>query len=267
MYVIEYEMFKMKPNEFVIDMTNRLLTIINNMRNLGKYYELVDINNKILKSLPLDKYDARVASIEEVNDDLGKVPMDVLIGKLLTHEMSLMRDEVDRDCGKKKTLALKTSTRAQDAINIPSDDEEQREALNESDNMALVTKHFKRKLEAKRRRSNKPFISKKTFSKSRTSKDKKEEVTCYKCGKQEHIKPDCPKYLKRKKGDRKNKKSLEATWSDASSSSNIESEREDEVCLKSTGTNLWYVDSGCSKHMTSDSSLSVDVKDYLLKNS
>eukprot|EP00257_Ricinus_communis_P014849 XP_015572623.1 uncharacterized protein LOC107260953 [Ricinus communis] len=60
MYVTKYEMFKMKPNESIIDITNRL----------GKHYELVDINNKILKSLPLDKYGARIASIEEANEDL-----------------------------------------------------------------------------------------------------------------------------------------------------------------------------------------------------
>ncbi|XP_048231757.1 formin-1-like [Ricinus communis] len=113
------------------------------------------------------------------------------------------QDEVDRDSGKKKVLALKASTRAQDAIDIPSDEEDQGEALSESDDVALITKHVKRILEAKRRRGNKAFASKKPLSKSRTSKDKKEEVTCYKCGKQVHIKLDCPKYLKRKKEDKK----------------------------------------------------------------
>ncbi|XP_048231228.1 uncharacterized protein LOC125370272 [Ricinus communis] len=58
-----------------------------------------------------------------------------------------------------------------------------------------------------------------------------EEVTCYEYGKQGHIKPDYPKYLKRKKGDKEKKKDLKATWSDASSSLNNESEREEEANL------------------------------------
>ncbi|XP_048231325.1 uncharacterized protein LOC125370335 [Ricinus communis] len=205
MYVTEYEMFKMKPNKFITDMTNRLLTIINNMRKLGKHYELVDINNKNLRSLSLDKYGARATSIEEANEDLKKIPTNILIGKLLTHEMSLVKDEFDRD--------------------------DQKKAQSESDDVALITKHVKRILKAKRRRSNKSFINNKPFFKSRSSKDKKDEVTCYEYGKHGHIKPDCPKYLKRKKEKKEKKKSLKATWTDASSSSNNEREREEEANL------------------------------------
>ncbi|KAI5421882.1 hypothetical protein KIW84_045359 [Lathyrus oleraceus] len=84
------------------------------------------------------------------------------------------------------------------------------------------------------------------------------------------------------KKDFKNKKAYVA-WEDNDISSSSESEsdecanlalmashhsdgEEDEVCLKTT-SNLWYLDSGCSKHMTGDinkfSNLALKAKGYV----
>ena len=84
----EYELFEMKPYEKISDMYSRLITLINSMRKLGKKISNEDVNNKILMSLPQKFWEAKMASIEEAND-LSILPMDELIGKLLTHEIKM----------------------------------------------------------------------------------------------------------------------------------------------------------------------------------
>ncbi|KAI5417699.1 hypothetical protein KIW84_042350 [Lathyrus oleraceus] len=136
-------------------------------------------------------------------------------------------------------------------------------------------------------KNNKSFYAKrnKHFRKKEASTST-QDVKCYEYGKQGHIKPDCLKLSKKGgfKGKKKfkNKKTY-VSWEDneISFSSGSESnecanlalmashhsdDEEDEVCLKTT-SNLWYLDSGCSKHMTGYinkfSNLALEAKDYI----
>ena len=59
----EYELFKMKPYKKISDMYNRVITLINSMRKLGKKISNEDVNNKILMSLPQKVWEAKMASI------------------------------------------------------------------------------------------------------------------------------------------------------------------------------------------------------------
>ena len=48
----EYELFKIKPHETIIEMTNRLNILVTTLRKLGKPFTKEEVNNKILRILP-----------------------------------------------------------------------------------------------------------------------------------------------------------------------------------------------------------------------
>ena len=110
LHMYEYELFKMKPNETITDMTNRLNALVTTLRKLGKPFTKEEVNNKILRILPKKDWESRVISIEEAQD-LTNLPTNVLIGKLLTHELSIKqrdKEQIEKE-DKKKAIALKAS--------------------------------------------------------------------------------------------------------------------------------------------------------------
>ena len=76
-------------------MTNRLNALLTTLRKLGKHYSKEDVNTKILRVLPKNDWESRVTSIEE-SHDLSKLSTDILIGKLLTHELILRQSEEEQ---------------------------------------------------------------------------------------------------------------------------------------------------------------------------
>ena len=79
-------------------MTNRLNALVTTLRKLGKPFTKEEVNNKILRILPKKNWESRVTSIEEAQD-LANLPTNVLIGKLLTHELSIKQrgeEQVER---------------------------------------------------------------------------------------------------------------------------------------------------------------------------
>ena len=52
LYMYEYELFKMKPQEPIIEITNRLNALVTTLRKLGKIFTKEEVNNKILRILP-----------------------------------------------------------------------------------------------------------------------------------------------------------------------------------------------------------------------
>ena len=106
----EYELFKMKPQESITEMTNCINTLVTTLRKLGKLFTKEEVNNKILRILLKKDWESRVISIDEAQD-LANLPTDVLIGKLLTHELSIKqrgKEQVEKK-DKKKAITLKTS--------------------------------------------------------------------------------------------------------------------------------------------------------------
>jgi len=107
------------------------------------------------------------------------------------------------------------------------------------------------------------------------------DVICFECKKNAHIKPNCPLLKKTKVKYEKYKKSLKAKiWSDieceeneekfaniclmvrsksdsesnSNSNSNIDSKSNKEIKVIVKRKSKWYLDSGYSKHMIGDSS-------------
>ena len=66
-------------------MINRLNTLLTTLRKLRKIYSKEEINTNILRFLSKKDWESRVTFIEEAHD-LSNLLIDILIGKLLTHE-------------------------------------------------------------------------------------------------------------------------------------------------------------------------------------
>ena len=93
-------------------------------------YSLVQ---KILRSL-LDKWDPKVTVIQEAKD-LNTLPLDELMGSLITHELTLQHRTED-ELKKKKSIALKAIM--EDEMELSSD-----EAIKD-EQLGMIVRKFKR---------------------------------------------------------------------------------------------------------------------------
>ena len=101
-----YELFSMKDDESIIKMFTRFTNITNELQALGKAYTEMEKVIKILRCLT-HKWQVKVITIQEVKD-LTKLPMEELIGSLMTHEIT-MKNHQEVENEKKKNIALKIS--------------------------------------------------------------------------------------------------------------------------------------------------------------
>ncbi|MQM20279.1 hypothetical protein Taro_053296, partial [Colocasia esculenta] len=105
--VLQYEQFKMLPNENITQMYNRFLSIVVGLSSLGKNLSDEETVKKILRSLTLS-WTPKVTAIEEAHD-LTKFSIDKLIGSLMAHEINM--EPLSESSSKKKfTNALKVAT-------------------------------------------------------------------------------------------------------------------------------------------------------------
>ena len=97
----------MKPNESIVEMFTRFTDIINGLEGLGKMISEQDKVSKIIRYLP-PKWNSKTKVIEEAKN-LKELPLEELIGSLMTYEMKIVRQEkeIQEEEGKKKSIALK----------------------------------------------------------------------------------------------------------------------------------------------------------------
>ena len=105
--VNDYEMFKMKPNESIVEMFTRFTYVVNGFEGLingvSEKYKI----SKILRC-PLPKWNSKTEAIEEAKN-LKELPLKELIDSLITYEMKIARQEkeMQEEKGKKKNITLK----------------------------------------------------------------------------------------------------------------------------------------------------------------
>ena len=63
LHMYEYELFKMKPQESITEMTNCLNALVTTLNKLDKYFTKEEVNNKILRILPKKDWESRATSI------------------------------------------------------------------------------------------------------------------------------------------------------------------------------------------------------------
>ncbi|RVW35392.1 hypothetical protein CK203_077069 [Vitis vinifera] len=193
----------MKETETIVEMITRFTEIVNGIEALGRVINESEKVMKILRSLP-SKWHTKVTAIQEAKD-LTKLPMEELLGSLMTYEISLTKQLQESEDKKKKSIALKATTKEEEDV-------EEEKPSEEDDDLALIT----RKLN---------------------------------------------KYM-RGESQRRMKKAMMATWSESEESSEEEKEKEvANMCFmaiddldEGSKEDKWFLDSGCSRHMTGDES-------------
>ncbi|KAH9743819.1 hypothetical protein KPL70_003436 [Citrus sinensis] len=216
---------------------SRFTDIVNTLGALGKTFSNSEKVKKIIRSLP-KKWRPKRTAIEEAKD-LNVLPIDDLIGSLISYEEDLAAEKGHEE--KKKNIALKASKRESDEESEMDDEE-----------LAMLARRF-RKFYKKNNEQRK-------FRGYKNKKEKKEPITCYECKKPGHIRPECPLLNKFKK------KAMVATWDDSDEETSDDDKQqemtnlalmaiEEESCdeldeASKKKKNKWYLDSGCSRHMT-----------------
>ena len=206
-------MFKMKPNESIVEMFTRFTDVVNGLEGLGKRESEQDSVSKILRCLP-PKWNSKTEAIKEAKN-LKELPLEELIGSLMTYESKIARQEKEmQDESKKKSIQEEKVV-------------EEAKLNNMEDDITLITKRMQ-KFMMKNKFGGKTYNKISNYKKEGPSKEEKEnregvkEVTCYKCKKPSHIKYDCPLYKVKKE----KRRAMMATWSQSEDSPNDESENE-----------------------------------------
>ena len=114
---------------------------------------------KILRSLP-SKWHTKVTEIQEAKD-LTKLPMEELIGSLMTYEINLTKKLQESEDKKKKSIALKATTKEEEEV----EEEKQSE---EYEDLALIIRKFNKFMRDERFRRIR-FTFRRGFSKKESS--------------------------------------------------------------------------------------------------
>ncbi|GAV78058.1 DUF4219 domain-containing protein/UBN2 domain-containing protein [Cephalotus follicularis] len=163
MLVHDYEMFTMNENKDIKSIFSRFTNIINALQPLDKTYSNSEMVRKVLRCLP-KSWMPKVTAIEEAKN-LTILPLEDLLGPLMTHELSMQKkdDDEEKEKKKKKIDALKSSL-----IEDSEDDDENEE-------LALITRKFKKFLASKKKFGGNP--NKKIYQKGESSK--LEDLICF----------------------------------------------------------------------------------------
>ncbi|KAL6348531.1 hypothetical protein AAG906_013151 [Vitis piasezkii] len=191
--VHNYELFSMKENETIVEMITRFTDIVNGLEALGKTYKESEKVMKILRSLP-SKWHTKVTAIQEAKD-LTKLPMEELIGSLMTYEINLAKKLQEGEDKKKKSIALKATTKEEEDV-------EEEKPSEEDDYLALITRKLNKYMRNERFRGRK-FTSRRDPSKKESSSHGDKE-----------------------KWEEKRDLVMMATWSDSEESSKEKKEKE-----------------------------------------
>ena len=147
---------------------------------------------------------------------MKELPLEELIGSLMTYEMKIVRQEKEmQEESKKKSIVIK----AQEEKVV-----EEAKLSNMEDDIVLITKRMQKFL-MKNKFGGKTYNKRSNYKKEGPSKEEKEnrevakEVTCYKCKKPKY---DCPLY----KAKKEKRKAMMATRSQNEDSFDDESENE-----------------------------------------
>ncbi|KAI4371458.1 hypothetical protein MLD38_019691 [Melastoma candidum] len=142
MLVQQYEVFKMKPDESISEMYDRLNTIINSLALLGKNYTNAELVRKVLKSLPMnwEGWEGKKTAIEEAKD-LTTLRLDQLMGSLISYEEE-KQSFVPQTT---KSIAFKASASTDDVLDyIEAETDDELSLLVKGLNKLLYMKRFKR---------------------------------------------------------------------------------------------------------------------------
>ena len=149
----------MKDNKTIVEMITKFTNIVNSLEALGKTYKELEKVMKILRSLP-SKWDAKVIAIQEAKH-LTKLPLEELIGSLMTYDINLAKKQQEVEDKKKNSIALKVTTKEEEEV------EEEKEG-EEDEDLSLITRKFNKLMRGEKFRGRR-FTSRRDSSKKEFS--------------------------------------------------------------------------------------------------
>ena len=222
----EYELFRMQPGESILDLQKRFVHLTNHLKALGKTLTNDELNLKVLRSLTRE-WQPKVTAISE-KKSLSTMTSATLFGKLQEYETELgLLEKHEVQEKKSKSIALKVDSKVVKKEDNPEEDE----------NFMRLVKRLGKYFGAENNIGNSSYTRRKKFSKNkeREASTSNEDITCYECGKQGHIKPECPKLAKNRdnKGKKDYNRKAYIAWDDneISSSSNSDSDQSANLAL------------------------------------
>src|SRR3954464_14632363 len=149
----EYELFRMKPRETILELQKRFVHLTNHLKELGKTLTTEELNLKVLRSLTRE-WQPKVTAISE-KKNLSKLTSATLFGKLQEYETELGRLEKHENLEKKsKSIALK----------VDSKERKMKDTSDEDENFMLLVKRLG-KFFNKNNIDNTNFVKRKKISK------------------------------------------------------------------------------------------------------
>ena len=122
-------------------MFDRFNDILNGLRALGKTYSNSELVRKILRDLPKSWASKKDAILEA--KDLNQLPLEELLGSLLTHEMGLYEEEENGSkSDKRRGMALKSK--------VIEDFEAEEDSDSDEEEMAMYARKFRRFIKKKK---------------------------------------------------------------------------------------------------------------------
>ncbi|KAK9017314.1 hypothetical protein V6N11_079793 [Hibiscus sabdariffa] len=234
------------------DMYSKMSSYTSAKEGLGEVIPKDKLVRKLLYSLP-ESWDSKRTAIIEAKD-LKTLKLDALMGSLLTHEI-MKQGREDEKKREEKKLEKKEVEKKKIGIALKASQEESGSSGEEDDEeMAMLAKRFTR--------SECPQLKKKSFGKKKKLKaqiatwsdeespDKEEEEVANLC-------------LMALEEDSKvisNSFHSDLTYDELLEE--YEELQKGEHCYKAKAScaNSWYLDSGCSRHMTGDKSKFLELK-------
>ncbi|XP_048231300.1 uncharacterized protein LOC125370317 [Ricinus communis] len=219
----KFESFKMKDGESIDDYSNNLMGIVNQMRKYGENIVDQKVVEKLLRSLT-QKYDSAVSAIEE-SRDLTVLTIDELLGSLQSHE--------DRYKSYEESSLEKAF---QNKLRFSND----HEGGSSNTNRGGYSSRGKRGGRGARGGGHSGDKNQQSQGEGETQNRK---FKCYYCDKIGHIE----RYCRIKERDEKQANFVE------------EKDKDEPECLflacfttNVCSSDVWYMDSGCSSHMTAN---------------
>ena len=236
----QFDSLQMNENESIQSYVDRVSNIVNQIRSNGDTIEDVKIIRKILRTLT-KKFDHIVAAIEESNKDLSSLTMTELMGSLLAHEERMRRfDEQPLEQAFQAKLKF-----------------------NHGENKNGHGKNF----QSKRGNYNNRGRGRGNYKNQGSRNNKQNNIYCILCKKNDHNTRDCRYKCKRctrhshfeKDCYFRQKEEVNFTEYDTSNDQLFY------TCLNAQeGQNdTWYIDSGCSNHMTGNKNSFVNLDENI----
>ncbi|XP_068500110.1 uncharacterized protein [Phaseolus vulgaris] len=216
----QYEMFRMLKGETISDVQKRFTHIVNHLISFGKIFEKEELKIKILKCLDRS-WQLKVTAIFESKD----------LTTLTT--TSLLENEEKHG----RSISLRATSHK---------DGYESSECSDGETLNLLTRKFGKFLKKNNKDKNQPSNK---YNSKNVNEFNSINYTCFGCGKQGHIKAECPSNVrKEKRGYKKHEKKGKSRKAYKDNSSSSSSSKEDEEVNVFDGKGRILIEQCKSKH-------------------